>query len=133
MLMLARRSFMAMIGLAPVAMATPEEGLNPVPMLTSHKKEMDELQWAKKRVEAIQWARKNGVPVGEESFIGRPSDVIDNEVNAMRSWSAQYKKRAADKRRAQMFRDNYLKDAMLRMEREVKLSLAPDWVRRFIQ
>lgn len=132
--MLQRRSFMAMLGLAPVAGAVGVEA-QPMPSGVSIVNPLDavsNVEWAKRRVDAIRWARQNAMPVGDEHFLGSPADVIDDEVLAMKSWSTQHKQRAMRERRLRRYRENYLSDALARVEKEVKLSLAPEWVRRFL-
>ena len=60
------------------------------------------------------------------------ADAIEFDVEAMRSWSPSFKRRVTQARRFQRYNENYMKDALARVEREVKLSMAPDWVRRFL-
>lgn len=132
--MLARRSFMAMLGLAPVAGAMGVEPSVPTAAVSvvNPLDAASDIEWAKRRVAAIRWARQNAMPVGDEHFLGSPADVIDDEVTAMKSWSPQHKRRAMRERRMRRYRETYLSDALARVEKEVKLSLAPEWVRRFL-
>jgi hypothetical protein len=86
------------------------------------------LEYAKKRLAALQWAERNGI--SEERL--DPFGVIDAEANAMRSWSPAHRERWRMKRIEQMRHASRYREAVEHVERQIKLSLAPEWVRRFL-
>lgn len=130
--MIGRRGLMSMLGLAPAAAVMPQQlyPANPMPSIVADA-DVSNLEWAKRRLKAIHWADVNGLPRGDAPLLEQ-SDAIEQDVDAMRSWSAQHKRRVTQSRRLERYKENYMKDALARVEREVKLSMAPDWVRRFL-
>lgn len=131
--MIGRRGLISMLGLAPAAAVMPQQlhPANPVPSIVSTADDVSNLGWAKRRLKAIHWADVNGLPRGDAPLIEQ-ADAIEFDVEAMRSWSPSFKRRVTQARRLQRYNENYMKDALARVEREVKLSMAPDWVRRFL-
>ena len=130
--MIGRRGLMSMLGLAPAAAVMPQQlhPVNPMPSIVADA-DVSNLEWAKRRLKAIHWADVNGLPRGDAPLLEQ-SDTIEQDVDAMRSWSVQHKRRVTQARRLERYKENYMKDALARVEREVKLSMAPDWVRRFL-
>ena len=131
--MIGRRNLMAMIGLAPVAAIS-----SPVPVLEScgnsvtATSDLSPVEYARKRLAAVKYARSIGIePDHGPSYLSM-TDCVEAEVSAMRSWSAATKQRVVGERRFKRYQDNYISEAVARVEREVKLSLAPEWIRRFM-
>lgn len=134
-----RRSLLAMIGMAPAAAAVsaksnieaqnlPRAFVEQWPLPERMNQVYSPLDDAKQRLSALQWARDNDL---EESR-DRPYEIIIAEVGAMRSWSTAYRARCAADRTEKMRKDFMIIDAIQHVEREIKLSLVPSWMRRFL-
>lgn len=130
-----------MLGFAPIAAAmpvnsiasagslsssvayTPFSGFNQIP------EEMDNVEYARKRLDALKWMSSKNLP-GENEHFAYPDPAV--HVESMRSWSVSHKQRVTSELRLARDRELVIKAAQNRLERELKLSLAPDWVRRFL-
>lgn len=133
-----RRSLLAMFGAAPVAAVMPAEATPSVASIPPPSpwfydnpysdQDDDQLTRAKQRLEALQWAEKSGL----SDYTVDPYAVIDVEANSMRSWSASQRERWRARRIEQIRRASLVREAMESVERQLKLSLAPSWMRRYL-
>lgn len=132
--MIGRRSLMAMIGLAPVAAVSgPALVQDHLPANSvMAPPDLSPVEYARRRLAAVKYARSMGIDVDHGPSLLGMVDCTEMEVSAMRSWSPATKQRVVGERRFKRYHDNYLSEAVARVEREVKLSLAPEWVRRFM-
>jgi hypothetical protein len=132
---------MKMLGLAPVAAvapktptdtgwrgATPSYVANNIDDLDS----LSDIECAKKRVEALKWAKENSFDRASRDEL-HTRDAIDADVVAMKSWSPAYRAMALNERALNWYSNRKLENAIADLEREVKLSMAPEWARRFLE
>lgn len=136
-----RRSFMSMLGLAPIAAAMPVNGVAGTGSLSSSAsyvpfggfnqvgEQIDNVEYARKRLDALKWVSSKNLPGENEHFAYQDPAI---HVESMRSWSHSHKARVTSELRRARDREIVIKAAENRFERELKLSLAPDWVRRFL-
>lgn len=136
-----RRGVLSFLGLAPVAAAMPVnivDGVTRPPSLGSYaplnafsqtELAMDGVEYARKKLDALKWMSSKNVPNDNEHF-AYPDPAI--HVEAMRSWSVSHKSRVTSELRRAKDQELAIKGAKNRLERELKLSIAPEWVRRFI-
>lgn len=134
-----RRTLLGMFGAAPAAMVVkatpqtqtyvPEVSMNPFPDDPWKANEtIDAVERAKKNLSAVMWADSNGLnTVGPD-----PYDTMDAEIDSMRSWSKVAKARISRNRYAEIRRKSFIDEAIKDVERQVKKSLAPEWIRRFL-
>lgn len=136
-----RRSFMAMLGLAPVAAVAPKtptdtgwSGAAPSYMARSidDLDSLSNIEYAKRRVDAFKWAKENSFDRDyRDELLAR--DAIVANIAAMKSWSPAYRAMALNERAANWHSNRRLESAIANLEREVKLLMAPEWVRRFLE
>jgi len=130
-----------MLGLAPIAAVMPVNSISSAGISSSSSayvplsgfnevpETMDNVEYARKRLDALKWMYNKNLP-GENEHFAYPDPAV--HVESMRSWSASHKQRVASELRLARDRELAIKAAKNRLERELKLSLAPDWVRRFM-
>ena len=128
-----------MMGAAPVAASMP---INDVPTALPHGQaallgvqavmrdpDPSPVVWAQRRLKAAQWAKENGL---DETVWPPPLLTIENNVEAMRSWSKAHKTIAIRERYIKRSHDNAIEQAMRGVKREIMLATLPDWMRRFL-
>lgn len=136
-----RRSFMAMLGLAPVAAVAPKTPTDTIwkdvtpSYVANHIDDFtlsSDIEYAKRKVDAFKWAKENLLDrdYRDELHI---RDGIDANVVAMKSWSPAYRAMVLNERVSNWYSNRKLENAIANLEREVKLSMAPEWARRFLE
>lgn len=136
-----RRSFMAMLGLAPVAAVAPKIPANTgwgdvTPSYVANNIDdldsLSSIEYAKRKVDALKWAKENSFDRASRDEL-HIRDAIDANIVAMKSWSPAYRAMALNERVLNWHSNRRLENAIANLEREVKLSMAPEWARRFLE
>ena len=135
-----RRSFMAFLGLAPVAAVTPvvqEVVYNPVVSGTNkimtqnslYVEDYNPIKHAREKLAALKKAKENDLLTNfHETFY----EQLSTDVRTFRSWSEAHKCRKITEKIAVARTEYEIRRAEYELEREMKKSLLPEWMRRFI-
>jgi hypothetical protein len=132
---------MAMLGLAPVAAVAPKIpadtgwGVVTPSCVVSQIDDLDplsDIKYAKRKVDALKWAKENSFDRASRDKL-HTRDAIDANIVAMKSWSPAYRAMALNERVLNWYSNTKLENAIADLEREVKLSMAPEWARRFLE
>jgi hypothetical protein len=133
-----RRSFMAALGLAPVAAVMPS---NPatvptpyneyIPFKTSGmmaSENLSPLELSRQRLRALKEMQKFGITRYREPFY---YERVNAELSSLRSWSSSYKIRVQEDRIIKIRDRVEVEDAEAEVARQMKAALLPEWARRF--
>lgn len=136
-----RRSFMAILGLAPVAaisspMEMPHKGSHQAGALFGAPlgpqqscSTPDRVEEAKQRLNALKMARSADISLRDGALF---HEKFEAEVNGMRSWSAVQRHRVIKERFKKTMDEHELLRAEQHLSRELKLMALPEWARRFL-
>lgn len=133
-----RRSFMSLLGLAPIATVTPIvqeqsyrtfiQGVNPIPSVYPEDPS-DRIEYAREKLRALEYARENGI---DHRYVDEYYENTTEEIRSFRSWSNVHKSQKISKVIAKKRAEHAIERAKFELEREMKMVLVPSWARKFI-